>query len=380
MRLKRVIGVFVLSVFSVFIMISPALVGKCVVNATEEPQPASIGVTNRLQTEMQELMKKDAELRHQKVMEFNIQKVSSKHDGNSVEVVFSVEKKTLLNYSRAEDVPVLKGRLMFVQKQKSILTSLESQYVNNDINEWKKDLTSYIKEPSTSFDRFKLTANLNQEQVDPSSIKVFIEGPLGDYVPYNLSDIPTAQQIENESSKAIAEISVSYSTALKAQNTNALTKPKTAQYIKYNAYTYANTWTSNTTKYCRWYNPWGAMQDESYYNTAYTSNLCNDCANYVSQSVHAGGIPTDGTWYAGSPAWVNVSQLASYMTSQNYWSTTTQVNCKAGYPFRLASPEHFMLMVYNDGYTYRFSAHTNDRLNATWTNSMGSPTWYNVIY
>ena len=55
----------------------------------------------------------------------------------------------------------------------------------------------------------------------------------------------------------------------------------------------------------------------SNYNPAYPSyaNSGGDCANFTSQSIHAGGMPTDGSWYSGAYAWINAGGLRTYMSN-----------------------------------------------------------------
>lgn len=55
----------------------------------------------------------------------------------------------------------------------------------------------------------------------------------------------------------------------------------------------------------------------SSYNPAYPSyaNVGGDCANFTSQSIHAGGMPTDGSWYSGAYAWINAGGLRTYMSN-----------------------------------------------------------------
>lgn len=73
--------------------------------------------------------------------------------------------------------------------------------------------------------------------------------------------------------------------------------------------------------------------DTNNYNTAYHSYAPNDCANFVSQCLYAGGIPMDNTWYAsgssvlyGSDTWVGANALYNYMKNNyGYYVTRTQL-------------------------------------------------------
>ncbi|WP_217563408.1 amidase domain-containing protein, partial [Paenibacillus sp. GbtcB18] len=63
---------------------------------------------------------------------------------------------------------------------------------------------------------------------------------------------------------------------------------------------YANKWTSYTTN--------ASGYDTSKWNPKYAKHTENggvDCANYVSQAIYAGGIPTDSPWKPESLSVVN---------------------------------------------------------------------------
>lgn len=93
-----------------------------------------------------------------------------------------------------------------------------------------------------------------------------------------------------------------------------------ANYYPSSAVSYALDWTDNS----------GSMTDTSpYNNTVYKSYNPNDCANFVSQCLYAGGLYTDNTWYSNflnwSPdAWINVEALHDYLFNSAY-SINTQI-------------------------------------------------------
>lgn len=135
---------------------------------------------------------------------------------------------------------------------------------------------------------------------------------------------------------------------------------------------YANTYTSEVTS-------------SPYYNTSkwnpnyawHTESGGVDCANYVSQSMYAGGIPTDSTWKPETTAWVNTGRynsggLKQYMVdNKGYFFSTTKSGTSAGGFISAVNYSHVMFIVANDGVTMQFSAHTNDRLKASFA-SFGS--------
>lgn len=56
------------------------------------------------------------------------------------------------------------------------------------------------------------------------------------------------------------------------------------------------------------------------FNPDYTSwaGKGGDCANFSSQCLYAGGIPSDSTWYKDSGSWIDNAALRNYLTSQGY--------------------------------------------------------------
>jgi RNA polymerase sigma-70 factor (ECF subfamily) len=95
----------------------------------------------------------------------------------------------------------------------------------------------------------------------------------------------------------------------------------------------------------------------------------------VSQAISAGGIPVDSTWAPETTAWINTGRnmtgLKQYMVdTKGYFYKTTQTAVSAGgWIFDTApNSSHVMFVVANDGITMLFSAHTNDRKQASFAN------------
>ena len=110
----------------------------------------------------------------------------------------------------------------------------------------------------------------------------------------------------------------------------------------------------------------------SSYNPAYTSYKGNggDCANFVSQCLHAGGIPTDATWKADSVSWIRASAVPSYMMNKGYATKTSYTNATAGsFDYTSSGAGHAVLVTINDGAKIAYTAHTTDRKDAAFSST-----------
>ena len=110
----------------------------------------------------------------------------------------------------------------------------------------------------------------------------------------------------------------------------------------------------------------------SSYNPAYTSYKGNggDCANFVSQCLHAGGIPTDATWKADSVSWIRASAVPSYMMNKGYATKTSYTNATAGsFAYTSSGAGHAVRVTINDGAKIAYTAHTTDRKDAAFSST-----------
>lgn len=148
-------------------------------------------------------------------------------------------------------------------------------------------------------------------------------------------------------------------------------------YKRVEARDYANYYTSNpAARYCIWHKQ-NIMQDPKQYNTgSYDWLCCKDCANYVSQAMRRGGVPTDGTWKKGSAAWQSCGGMLRYFkNTKGWWETSNFSRCNAGGIIFLyntstsGEPDHVMMNVQNDSVTRAYSAHSNDRQKKVYTSN-----------
>jgi len=110
----------------------------------------------------------------------------------------------------------------------------------------------------------------------------------------------------------------------------------------------------------------------SSYNPAYTNYRYDggDCANFVSQCIHAGGIPTDSTWKADSVSWIRASAVPTYMMNKGCATKTSYTNATAGsFAYTTAGQGHIVLVTINDGAKIAYTAHTTDRKDAAFSSA-----------
>lgn len=159
-----------------------------------------------------------------------------------------------------------------------------------------------------------------------------------------------------------------------------------SSYNRTNARDYALSWVSSTsvTNCSDCGTTCGILQKRSSWNNTpypyFSLFMHNDCANFVSQAMSAGGLPQSGTWFRTKnattqdwgAAWTSVSSMKTWMTdsSRKYWDASTFAACNAG-NIVLTSSSHVVMVTLNDTVTHRFTGHTNDRRDYAFSNTSG---------
>lgn len=181
-------------------------------------------------------------------------------------------------------------------------------------------------------------------------------------------------------------------TAMSFDETEAANTPVPATYANYDriaARNYALAYANNPSQSCKCgnlsYNSSDSFPDGVTYSAwnnsvyPYFSLFChNDCADFVSQAMSAGGLPESGTWFrkknvqtqSWGESWTSVSSMKSYMTSKGYWSASNYANCNAG-NILLTSSSHVTMITLNNGVSHCYTGHTNDRNNVSFSNKAG---------
>jgi hypothetical protein len=263
-----------------------------------------------------------------------------------------------LNVKSVDDLPYVKGlknELEILKSSNNPNAAAAEKFVNTKTN----DLSDYIGVPQEQNESFRLTANLVNGAIDFNNAKLEILGPT-DWVPASaFKPDSETDMIENGKQDVIN------ATAVQPAKTSA-EMSATFTYDRLAARDYANRWTSELV----------SGQDATQYNLSqYPTYYSDDCANYVSQSMAAGGIPQDSTWKPYTIPWINTgrsqSGLKQYMVdNKGYFVKTTKTGTSAGgFLYDIKQGEsHVEFIVANDGVTMLYSAHTNDRKQHTFAN------------
>jgi len=146
-------------------------------------------------------------------------------------------------------------------------------------------------------------------------------------------------------------------------------KTNTSVYDASEAIEYARKW--NGASYGSWDHT--GYNNAEYYaytqSNGYSGN--QDCANFVSQCLHAGGLPMDKTWYSdwkGSTAWINGYSLSNYLVDtlgyKGYTSSQISIdNISAGdvvYTKRSTSGSHVLIVSKVENGKVYCCAHTSN--------------------
>ncbi len=310
-------------------------------------------------------------------------------NGEDIEATVSVKMNTTLKVKKVEELPYVKGMLKkanltnfnyeskaktdeaVAKANKGKLKNEKMAKVAKEIDNRFNDLKHYIGKADDNNFILKVTAKISNNEVAADSIKIMAEN-IDTLVPVEQLLPKTAEEMEVEGSNDMQMIIES--------EEQGYAPSLYSSYDRLAARDYANKWCSNPTACYDHGTSCGIRQYRPGWNNTpypYYVELChNDCADLVSQSLHAGGIPMDSTWKRGTPAnttvaWVNTGYLKTYMlTTKSYWVASNYTSASAGGVLYTAS-SHVVLIVKNDTVTRQFSGHTNDRNQSNYSNVSG---------
>lgn len=286
-------------------------------------------------------------------------------DGN-IENIYLLEMQVVLKADSVEEMDYYQGVKDYYSIMEENTKRLKTQdnlqridLLSSEKVDIYGELEEYIgKEQSLLFYIKEIYSITNETE----KIILFENGL--DYVSWEAMLPSNPEEIQENGYARMVKIDAEY--ALSSEKTTLQATRASYTYTVADAVNYMLRFTSNPTS-C---NACGnasckSKADTTKYNSNYTHYASNhrDCANYVSQALSDGGIPEDNTWKPGSRAWVNVSELTSYMTRNGYWTSVSYSILQKGDIISLIKDSHVAMITAFDGVTYSYSAHTNDRRN-----------------
>lgn len=240
---------------------------------------------------------------------------------------------------------------------------LAAEKITNRVNELER---LYIGQASSFCLPFR--AAFDSSGTLLSVMAVAFDGSL--YDPGLLAPAEEAEMCFNGERQLQEIIGSAAEEAVKRLNSDGAPVEEPVVYHRVRARDYANTWTSNP--------PFFMNMNISKWNTsAYPANTKGDCANYVSQAIHAGGIPMTSKdeddifhWFASahgcSRTWEDCTALNGYFSVRQDWVPSDLGRCNAGGVIFLKNKDgrryHVVMCVHNDTVVRLYSAHTHDRL------------------
>jgi hypothetical protein len=317
--------------------------------------------------------------------------VTSKQvQSGKMEVVMEIDEMSVLNSGPRDAEPVLAGKLQYLQDHSTVLSAAVKKAVEDDIADWRSTIESAMTVPTESTDMIKIVADVDLAgTVDTSTLQVYVDNG-----PMQRNFIPAAQFLKDVRSSwaTVAEAYDSSASIASAASAKGAVAPAatSSSYNRTTAYQYADRWAKDTTIKCDTVNV--TYQNNANWNNSqypnYQNFYCNDCADYLSQCLRAGGIPTTATWSYCTNNWDRAGPLMLYLKSSGYITyVASRLDCKCGDPFFFANittgvVEHTVFMAYNDGkYTY-YDAHTTDHYRFKWDGTYSAYIYHytHVVY
>lgn len=295
-------------------------------------------------------------------------------NGDTVEAVFSAEISQMLKARTPQELPAIKGMMKFVSLNSKRLSQNKVVAVNKEINNWIEEVKGYIGKTETITADFKVVANISGNgDVSKDTVKFFVATSQGDF--YEVDKlVESASEMEEGWFNHAKEV---------ADKAGDITINGSYQdiYQRTTAASYADKYALN-------------------HNSAYYTCL-NDCANFVSQALYAGGIPMDSyhdvshwwceppkppkdysPWcYVGADIKNNYTGLRRYMINRRYFYTSDYYWANAGSVIVWKDDSHVAMVVQNDTITRALSQHDPDKRHYYYSGiDNNGNKWLNTYY
>ena len=316
--------------------------------------------------------------------------------GSSSYAIFNVNVQQVLKAQSPEELPMVKGMIECLNSKKPNLKQSQIDYANRKLGDQLKELREYINKTEelnvVVKVNFIVDANYN---IKPNSIKFYVETPDGDtFLDGSILQPGTPEELEKYGFKRMEKIIEE-----SEQNSSFTTSFLEDVYDRDAAGDYAERYSSNPPdgegndqyedvyinghRYRSWLDTTHWNNSEYQLSTRFSS----DCADYVSQALHEGGIPMDSIhdsnhWrydnnesvhsYDYCP-WVYVSALKDYMINHGYFRDSDFDDAGIGDVAINKNENHVVMITQNDTINRALSAHMSDRKRYWYSGNKPNP-------
>lgn len=279
--------------------------------------------------------------------------------GDLLEVTWMVNVHFRMAFSTVEDIPVIQGKNDFFKGAGRHLDDAHRAAAEENYEIWRNSMEDNLRAGSDATEFVTVRVTLDHDgSILPETLTMYLEDTAGEIQPADdiLDRIPSRDEWRRQAALDMLQV-------FGPQVDEQTLAP--AAFNGYNAAAYVNSWVKKTDKGLTCDGTW-IYQDPNNYNKSYTAWWCSDCANFVSQALKYGGIPTDGTWKPYTNAWIRVSNLISWGTGTRKWGTVTSTTAVPGDVLKVGGMSHVMMVTVAQC-PLLLAAHTNDRKDEPYT-------------
>lgn len=357
---------FITTLILVISMIASSVISLADTNFSEENIEFKDDVVNYVIEKVKSAYEKDYTI--SEISGF-VNEISKEDDGIHLSVNISL-KRILLEKS-ADELKYVQG---LEEAASSLKDDLKREEAKNYIEKVKKELNeNYIGVEQEENDTFNVVIpnessvrarSLNSNDCSKlDNIKISFDGLNGD-CPFDSIEAPSDDKLFSAGEKEILSLDATENSKML---TEAMTRARSVSpqdYDRIVARDYARTYSNSDGGY-----------STTNYNSSYKPLNPNDCANFVSQCIYAGGIATDSVWDFDpyTTCWVATGRngygLVDYMTGKGlFFRSTEKVKAFAGSIIYWQNVSHVGLIDKNDTKKMTFCAHTKNRNQCSFVN------------
>ena len=305
---------------------------------------------------------REAEYYDVKSVDFEIGESESSPEGLSFNVIATIMHE--LKATSAEDLPYVQGMLSAIAEEPASIALASAQ--ENVFSLKVAEVDTYIGETTRMSLCFNVTVNTDGLSVlTEDDIRLYALDSTDNKVAITELNTPSYETMFNQGYDSVQttlmEIREAGENSLRARLATPISNYDSYDRIAARDYAY------------KWWGP-----NDSNYNPAYSNwngPDAGDCANFVSQCIKAGGVPTDSTWKKDSSAWISTSKLAAYMTDKDHRYATKESYLDTNAGNFATKPGHSVLVSINNTVDVCYTAHNNNRKDAAFSSTELSSTY-----